>query len=80
MSEDRNLHDSSPTLTANVGGVVVAARSVSDAAVLNLAGDILNEVTPKRHDPALLLSMATLLNAYGLSRAAKTLRERSTKG
>lgn len=76
MEEDRDLRDSTAAFLANVGGRVIVARSVTDAAVLNLAGEILAEDPPKRHDTTLIESIATLLDGYDLRRAAGTLRER----
>lgn len=76
MEKDRDLRDASATVLANVGANAIVARSVSDAAVLNLANEILAEDPPKRHDKTLIASIATLLEDYGLRREAGALRKR----
>ncbi|QDT73526.1 hypothetical protein I41_27150 [Lacipirellula limnantheis] len=79
MSKDCEPEAISPGPSANVGGTIFSARSITEAAALNLAGDILDEVKPKRRQPDLIHSLAMLLDDHGLRRAANTLRERYRK-
>ncbi|BBO32267.1 hypothetical protein [Lacipirellula parvula] len=75
-AEQSVASDSPPEHSADVGGRLIEARSVTEAAALNMAGAILDETEPKTHKRELIQSLSELLEAYGLLRAARTLRER----
>jgi len=79
MLSDREPEVISPGPSANIGGAIIVARSITDAAALNLAGEVLDEVEPKQHQQDLIRSLAMLLDDYGLRRAANTIRERYAK-
>lgn len=78
MGEDRE-QKGSPAHAVDVGGVTIAARNVTDAAALSLAGELLNKVQPQDRQPELVQTLATLLESYGLHRQADALRERYIK-
>jgi hypothetical protein len=59
-----------------VGGQTINACDRTDAAALSLAGNILDENERRHHDGNVIESLATVLEKYGLIRAAATLRQR----
>ena len=77
MSED-SKPKRSPAHPVDVGGHAIDALNRTDAAALSLAGKILDEDECERrqHDRNLILSLAAVLERYGLRRAAATLSKR----
>ena len=73
---ERSKHKRSPEHPVDVGGQTINSCDRTDAAALCLAGNILDESERRHHDRNLIESLATVLEKYGLIRAAVTLRQR----